>query len=63
MLGSTESDNSVPRLRTLKSLDEINKREQAVFEAWEKTPLTTQRALFVTEEPKIARTTNQMEGI
>ena len=39
-------------MRTLKSLDEINKREQAVFEAWEKTPLTTQRALFVTEEPK-----------
>jgi len=34
------------------SLDEINKREQAVFEAWEKTPLTTQRALFVTEESK-----------
>ena len=34
------------------SLDEINKREQAVIEAWEKTPLTMQRALFVTEEPK-----------
>src|SRR5260221_10718945 len=34
------------------SLDEINKREQAVVEAWEKTPLTIQRALFVAEEPK-----------
>jgi hypothetical protein len=34
------------------SLDEINQREQAVVEAWEKTPLTIQRALFVTEEPK-----------
>jgi hypothetical protein len=34
------------------SLDEINKREEAVIEAWEKTPLTVRRALFVTEEPK-----------
>ncbi len=34
------------------SLDEINKREEAVVEAWEKTPLTVRRAIFVTEEPK-----------
>jgi hypothetical protein len=34
------------------SVDEINKREAAVAEAWEKTPLTVRRALFVTEEPK-----------
>jgi hypothetical protein len=33
------------------SLDEINKREEAVREAWQKTPLTVRRALFVTEEP------------
>lgn len=34
------------------SLDEINKREEAVREAWEKTPLTVRRALFVSEEPQ-----------
>jgi hypothetical protein len=34
------------------SLDEINKREEAVVEAWEKTPLTVRRAIFVTEPPK-----------
>jgi hypothetical protein len=34
------------------SFDEINKREQAVVEAWEKTPLTVRRAIFVTEPPK-----------
>lgn len=34
------------------SLDEIEKREQAVREAWEKTPLTVRRALFVSEEPQ-----------
>ena len=34
------------------SLDEIEKREQAVREVWEKTPLTVRRALFVSEEPQ-----------
>lgn len=34
------------------SLDEINRREDAVREAWEKTPLTVRRALFVSEEPQ-----------
>jgi hypothetical protein len=33
------------------SLDEINKREEAVRQAWVKTPLTVRRALFVSEEP------------
>ena len=32
------------------SLDEINKREEAVVEAWEKTPLTLRRAIFVATE-------------
>ena len=33
------------------SLDEINKREEAVRQAWVQTPLTVRRALFVTDEP------------
>jgi len=33
------------------SLDEINKREEAVRQAWLEAPLTVRRALFVSEEP------------
>lgn len=45
------------------SLDEIRKRDAAVVEAWQKTPLTVQRAVFVSEHPKgygqfVARTSN-----
>lgn len=34
------------------SLDEINKRDEAVRQAWEKTPFTIGRALFVTGKPE-----------
>ncbi|HEX6562825.1 MAG TPA: hypothetical protein VF020_01010 [Chthoniobacterales bacterium] len=33
------------------SIDEINKREEAVRQAWVQTPLSVRRALFVTDEP------------
>jgi hypothetical protein len=33
------------------SLQEIDRREAAVVEAWEKTPLTIRRAVFVAEPP------------
>jgi hypothetical protein len=33
------------------SLDEIEKRDEAVRQAWEKTPFTMRRALFVTGKP------------
>ena len=33
------------------SLDEINRREEAVRQAWVETPLTVRRALFVSAEP------------
>jgi hypothetical protein len=33
------------------SLDEIDKRQAAVIEAWQKTPLTIRRALFIEGEP------------
>jgi hypothetical protein len=34
------------------SLEEIDRREAAVVEAWQKTPLTVRRAVFVAERPK-----------
>jgi hypothetical protein len=34
------------------SLDEIDKRQAALIEAWEKTPLTIRRALFIKGEPR-----------
>jgi hypothetical protein len=34
------------------SLGEIDKREAAVVEAWQKTPLTIRRAVFVSEHPE-----------
>jgi hypothetical protein len=33
------------------SLEEIDKRDAAVIEAWNATPLTVRRAIFVTEHP------------
>jgi hypothetical protein len=35
------------------SLEEINKREAAVLEAWNATPLTVRRAIFVVEHPDV----------
>ena len=37
---------------TAQSLDEIDKRQAAVIEAWQKTPLTIRRALFIDGEPR-----------
>src|SRR5438105_15532105 len=34
------------------SLDEIDRRQAAMIEAWEKTPLTIRRALFINGEPR-----------
>lgn len=34
------------------SLEEIDKRQVAVIEAWQKTPLTIRRALFIEGEPR-----------
>src|SRR5262245_19571021 len=34
------------------SLQEVEKRDAAVIEAWDKTPLTVRRAVFVSEHPK-----------
>ena len=34
------------------SLEEVDRREAAVAEAWQKTPLTFRRAVFVAERPK-----------
>jgi hypothetical protein len=34
------------------SLEEIDKRQAALIEAWEKTPLTIRRALFIKGEPR-----------
>jgi len=34
------------------SLEEIDKRQAALIEAWEKTPLTIRRALFINGEPR-----------
>src|SRR5437588_816249 len=34
------------------SLEEIDRRQAAMIEAWEKTPLTIRRALFITGEPR-----------
>jgi hypothetical protein len=34
------------------SLEEIDKRQAALIEAWEKTPLTLRRALFIKGEPR-----------
>ncbi|MBV9828784.1 MAG: hypothetical protein JO001_24400 [Alphaproteobacteria bacterium] len=33
------------------SIEEIQRRDAAVYEAWEKTPLTIRRAVFVSEHP------------
>jgi hypothetical protein len=35
------------------SLEEIDKREAAVLEAWNATPLTVRRAIFVAEHPDV----------
>jgi hypothetical protein len=45
------------------SLQEIDRRDAAVVEAWQKTPLTIRRAVFVSEHPDgfgefVARTSN-----
>ncbi len=34
------------------SLEEIDRRQAALIEAWEKTPLTIRRALFINGEPR-----------
>ena len=34
------------------SLEEIDRRQAAMIEAWEKTPLTIRRALFINGEPR-----------
>ena len=34
------------------SLDEIDKRREALVEAWEKTPLTVRQAAFIKGEPR-----------
>ena len=34
------------------SLEEVDKRQAAVIEAWQKTPLTIRRALFIEGEPR-----------
>lgn len=35
------------------TLDEIDKREAAVIEAWQQTPLTIRRAIFVASDPEL----------
>ena len=34
------------------SLEEIDRRQAALIEAWEKTPLTIRRALFINRTPR-----------
>ena len=43
---------SFPAAGHAQSLDEIGRRDQAVIEAWQKTPITVRRAVFVVERAK-----------
>jgi hypothetical protein len=41
-----------PGVAGAQSLEEIDKRQAALIEAWQKTPLTIRKALFVKDQPR-----------